>query len=42
MRRTESQNCGFSVITLYKIAVALDVSVDVLMDRNIDALISAE
>lgn len=35
MRRIESNSgkCGFSVITLYKIAVALDVSVDSLMER---------
>jgi transcriptional regulator with XRE-family HTH domain len=34
MRRIESSagQCGFSVYTLYKIAIALNVSVDELMD----------
>lgn len=34
MRRIESTNggCGFSILTLYKLAIALDVSVDELMD----------
>ena len=36
MRRIESSygKCGFSVVTLYKIALALNVSVDELMDRK--------
>lgn len=34
MRRIESTKggCGFSILTLYKLAVALDISVDELMD----------
>lgn len=37
MRRIESSKgkCGFSVFTLYRLAIALDVSIDELMDRDI-------
>lgn len=37
MRRIESTSgtCGFSVYTLYKLALALNVGVDELMDINI-------
>lgn len=40
MRRIESSkgSCGFSVFTLYKLAVALDVSIDELMNRNLSNL----
>lgn len=42
MRRIESSDgkCGFSVFTLYKLALALDVSVDELMENRIEDLIS--
>ena len=35
MRRLESEksNCGFSFETLYKISVALDVSIDILIKK---------
>lgn len=35
MRRLESEkaNCGFSFETLYKISVALDVSIDMLIQK---------
>ena len=35
MRRLESQksNCGFSFETLYKISVALDVTIDMLIKK---------
>lgn len=35
MRRLESQksNCGFSFETLYKISVALEVSIDMLIQK---------
>ncbi len=38
MRRIESSNgeCGFSVFTLYKLALALNVGVDELMETNIE------
>lgn len=33
MRRIESpKSCGFSILTLYKLAIALNVSVDELME----------
>ncbi len=37
MRRIESSKgqCGFSIFTLYKLALALNVSVDELMEINI-------
>ena len=37
MRRIESKkiHSGFSVVTLYKIACVLDISVDELMERNL-------
>ena len=40
MRRIESSkgSRGFSVFTLYKLAVALDVSIDELMNRNLSNL----
>ena len=41
MRRIETTKgkCGFSVYTLYKLSLALNVSIDELMDKNIDELI---
>lgn len=44
MRRIESSHgkCGFSVMTLYKLAMALDVSVDELMDRNLSSIVNVE
>jgi len=41
LRRIESSQgkCGFSVITLYKLALALNVSVDELMGRKINELV---
>lgn len=44
MRRIESSHgkCGFSVYTLYKIAVALDVSIDELMDRKVPSFSSID
>lgn len=44
MRRIESSQgkCGFSVLTLYKLAIALNVSVDELMDRNLNSIINSE
>lgn len=40
MRRIESTKgkCGFSVYTLYKISLALNVSIDELMDKKSDVL----
>ncbi len=37
MRRIESSKgqCGFSIFTLYKLALALNVSIDELMEINI-------
>ncbi len=42
MRRIESSQgkCGFSVFTLYKISLALNVSVDDLMGKEVDNIIN--
>ena len=41
MRRIESTKgkCGFSVYTLYKLSLALNVSIDELMEKDLNSLI---